>query len=241
MIIFYILLACISMPQSIAGDLNSLQTHSSNTHENYQLTEFFYHHNQTAISYPQLSGMKDSSKKEKLNKNIKTDALTVLHYYPDGAMTDGLTLDIKHTIKRMDRELLSIQYDGLGNVSGTAHPSNHFYTSTYLLTHGERVKLDQLVTLNEAFSETLKKKSKALSPAMEGYLDGFSNQDLLAKLQTADQLERIGENDQSDVFSYWTKDSLGISIGVSHAQGDHAEFEVLKKEIVPFLKKPIAE
>lgn len=76
---------------------------------------------------------------------------------------------------------------------------------------------------------------------MEGYLDGLSNQDLLAKLQTADQLERIGENDQSDVFSYWTEDSLGISIGVSHAQGDHAEFEVLKKEIVPFLKKPIAE
>ncbi|MEK3808449.1 hypothetical protein [Metabacillus sp. SLBN-84] len=174
-----------------------------------------------------------------MNRKIKEDALTVLHYYPDGVLTDGLTLDIKYTIKRMDRELLSIQYDGLGNVSGTAHPSHHFYTSTYLLTDGRRVKLNQLVILNEAFAETLKKKSKALSPALQGYLEGLSNQDLLTKLQTADQLERIGENDQSDVFSYWTEDSLGISIGVSHAQGDHAEFEVKTKDIVPFLKKPL--
>ncbi|MGP1908052.1 hypothetical protein ACTSEZ_07755 [Metabacillus sp. JX24] len=239
MIFLYTLLACFVMPQSDASDIYPLQPTSSETQENYQLTEFFYHHNQIAISYPQLSGIEDSSKQEKLNKNIKTDALTVLHYYPDGAMTDGLTLDIKHTIKRMDRELLSIQYDGLANVSGTAHPSHHFYTSTYLLTDGSRVKLKQLVTLNEAFAETLKKKSKALSPALQGYLEELSNQDLLSKLQTADQLESIGENDQSDVFSYWTEDSLGISIGVSHSQGDHAEYEVKTKDIVPFLKKPL--
>lgn len=46
-----------------------------------------------------------------------------------------------------------------------------------------------------------------------------------------DSLDNIGTEKQSDVFSYLTADSLGISIGVSHALGDHAEFEIRYEEI----------
>ena len=38
------------------------------------------------------------------------------------------------------------------------------------------------------------------------------------------------------IFSYLTKDSLGISISVGHATGDHAEFEIKYQDIANNLK-----
>jgi len=44
----------------------------------------------------------------------------------------------------------------------------------------------------------------------------------------ADSLDNIGTVNQSDIFSYITEDTLGISVSVSYAEGDHIEFEIKK-------------
>ena len=44
-------------------------------------------------------------------------------------------------------------------------------------------------------------------------------------------MDNIGTEKQSDVFSYFTSDSLGISVSVSHAIGDHAEFEIKYQDL----------
>ena len=59
-----------------------------------------------------------------------------------------------------------------------------------------------------------------------GILDELSNEDLIKKFSEADSLDNIGTENQSDTFSYLTNDSLGISVSVPHALGDHAEFEI---------------
>lgn len=51
------------------------------------------------------------------------------------------------------------------------------------------------------------------------------------RLLAADPLDNMGSE-----FSYMTKDSLGISIGVMHALGDHAEFEIKYKDILKDIK-----
>lgn len=43
-----------------------------------------------------------------------------------------------------------------------------------------------------------------------------------------DSLDNIGTVNQSDTVSYFKKDTLGISVSVSNAEGDHAEFEIKK-------------
>ncbi|WP_044505067.1 hypothetical protein, partial [Megasphaera massiliensis] len=40
----------------------------------------------------------------------------------------------------------------------------------------------------------------------------------------------ISDANELGVFTYFTKDSLGISFNVLHALGDHAEFEIAYSE-----------
>lgn len=46
----------------------------------------------------------------------------------------------------------------------------------------------------------------------------------------------MGVDNTSFLFSYFTNDSLGISIGVIHALGDHAEFEIKYEELKEVIK-----
>jgi hypothetical protein len=46
----------------------------------------------------------------------------------------------------------------------------------------------------------------------------------------------MGEENSSNSFSYFTNDSLGISIGVIHVLGDHAEFEIKYEDIKDNMK-----
>ena len=47
----------------------------------------------------------------------------------------------------------------------------------------------------------------------------------------ADDLDGIGTENQSNYFSYINEDSIGISIEVPHAIGDHLEYELSGEEI----------
>lgn len=51
------------------------------------------------------------------------------------------------------------------------------------------------------------------------------------RLLAADPSDNMGSE-----FSYMTKDSLGISIGVLHALGGYAEFEIKYKDILKDIK-----
>lgn len=52
----------------------------------------------------------------------------------------------------------------------------------------------------------------------------YTLEELSDSFKNADSLDNIGTDSQSDIYSYFIGDSLGISVSVSHASGDHAEF-----------------
>ena len=64
----------------------------------------------------------------------------------------------------------------------------------------------------------------------------LTTDDLIKSFNNADSLAIVGTANQYDTFSYFTKDSLGISVSVSPFAGGHAEFEMKYQDIQDNLK-----
>lgn len=201
----------------------------------YKIVNEIYDNNKgTKISYPQISELSDAEKQKELNEIIKNEALKGNNYYKD---VDGeVTIDINYKIACQEPELLSIIYSGVGNVSGAAHPSNLFYTTNLDIANRKNLRLNDIVNINDDFVNMLINGSfKAVNSEYEAEYKSEINmltlEDWKKRLLAADPSDKMGSE-----FSYMTKDSLGISIGVIHALGDHAEFEIKYKDIWKYIK-----
>lgn len=183
-----------------------------------------------SIKYPQITGLADREKQKKINKIIKTEALKVLDYYKEPYGT--VDVDIDYTVSSSS-DVLSIQYSGLGTVSNAAHPDQLFYTTNIDIKNGKRIRLKDIVDTGALAEKFISGKFKALWPEQseEMGIDKMKPKKLQKDFQEADSLDSIGTEKQSDVFSYFTKDALGISIPVPYAIGGHAEFEIKYEDI----------
>jgi stress-induced morphogen len=182
------------------------------------------------IKYPQISGLSDIVKQKMINSTLKIEAIKVLKYYEDPYGIVELNIDYEIVLKNPN--ILSIQYSGLGSVSSAAHPNNLFYTTNINIKSGERLRLRDVINIDENFVDKfLKGQFKALWPEQNMALEYITNEKIQARFKESDSLDNIGTEKQSDVFSYFTTDSLGISISVGHAIGGHAEFEINYQDI----------
>lgn len=202
----------------------------------YKIIKLNYVDNYIKISYPQITGLSDTNKQKKINDLIKTEALKVLNYYNN--IGKEISLDIDYDIKWKGSNLLSIQYSGLGNIKGFAYPNNIFYTSNIDINNINKLGLTDVVNIDENFVEKFKKGryvpwDTGLKSAIDLIKDDIDSYNLVREFKNADSM---GEENTSFSFSYFTEDSLGISIGVAHAIGDHAEFEINYKDIKENIK-----
>lgn len=201
----------------------------------YKIVSKTYDNNKgTKISYPQISDLSDAEKQKGLNEIIKNEALKGNNYYKD---VDGeVTIDINYKIVCQEPELLSIIYSGVGNVSGAAHPSNLFYTTNLDITNRKNLRLNDIVNINDDFINMLinggfKAVNSEYEAEYKSEINMLTLEEWKKRLLAADPSDKMGSE-----FSYMTKDSLGISIGVIHALGDHAEFEIKYKDIWKYIK-----
>ncbi|MFL0165687.1 hypothetical protein [Candidatus Clostridium helianthi] len=216
------------------GDV-AQKANKSSHQSSYKIISETYDDNQgTKISYPQITDFNDAEKQKKLNETIKNEALKGNNYYKD---VDGkVTIDIKYEIVCQEPEILSIIYSGVGNVSGAAHPSNLFYTTNLDIINNKKLRLNDIVDVNDDFVNMLIiGKFKAVNSDYEAQYKSDINisslDDWKKRLLAADPSDNMGSE-----FCYMTKDSLGLSVGVIHALGDHAEFEIKYKDIWKYIK-----
>lgn len=214
------------------GTQNNLEVSPKSS---YKIISEIYDNNKgTKINYPQITDLSDAEKQKGLNEIIKNEALKGNNYYKD---VDGdVTIDINYKIVCQEPEFLSIIYSGVGNVSGAAHPSNLFYTTNLDIINTKILSLNDIVDIDDDFVNMFTNgKFKAVNSDYESeYKSEISMvtfDDWKKRLLTADPSDKMGSE-----FSYMTKDSLGISIGVMHALGDHAEFEIKYKDIWKYIK-----
>ncbi|MGL4107176.1 hypothetical protein [Clostridium sp. LP20] len=194
--------------------------------EKYKVISKKYEKKMIRISYPMISGLGDKDKEYRINKLIEDNALKIIDFY---GKEKSIDIKIAYEVKLQNSETLSIVYSGVGNVPNTAYPTNHFYTTNIDIVNGRVLKLSDLVQVDESLVSML--KSDAFILISDGgitkeVINNMYNNILLDSLKNADEIDKIGTIEQPDTFSYLTEDSLGISIGVSHAAGDHLEFEV---------------
>ncbi|MCP8967774.1 DUF4163 domain-containing protein [Ectobacillus ponti] len=191
----------------------------------YQASPATYQHLNVTIHYPQVTGLEDYQKQLHINSTLQQDALQLEGYYEP--VDQSLALDANYEVKRKDH-LLSVVYTGLGYVKGAAHPNHLLLTTNVDMNNGVRLRLPDIVRLDEGFVKLLKQKAKG----PDGILQEMPDAELLQRLQMAD----VPESRDCSTFSYFTKTSLIISFGVAHVLGDHAEFGISYKDIALYVK-----
>ncbi|MBU0647345.1 DUF4163 domain-containing protein, partial [Patescibacteria group bacterium] len=212
---------------------NSSQYSNSET---YEITKTNYVDKGIKISYPQITDLSDTNKQKKINDLIKNEGLKVLDYYKN--VDEEVSLDINYDIKWKGPNLLSIQYSGIANIKGAAYPNNMFYTTNIDINKGNKLKLTDIININEIFVTKFKEGKYVawdieLNSANNLIKNDINSYDFVKEFKYADTM---GEENTAYSFSYFTKDSLGISVGVPHAIGDHAEFEIEYQDIKDNIK-----
>ena len=182
------------------------------------------------MSYPQISYLADVNKQKAINQILKNDALRMLNSYK--ALGGGFSADINYNVKLNNGKILSVAYSGYCNFKNAAHPSNLFFTTNINITNGARIKLIDLVNINDAFIKKVRaakyvgplEQSPEVNTAVNNSRKEFTNDQLIKMFKTAD-------TPQSESFSYLTSDSLVVSIPMMHVIGDYGEFAVKYSDI----------
>ncbi|MBU9706261.1 DUF4163 domain-containing protein [Paenibacillus sp. AK121] len=201
---------------------------ASNTHgepQSYELTREKYSKNGIVIKYPQITKLKDIAKQKSLNQILKTEALGGLHDYADS--NAGVHVEIDYEIKRQSERFLSVQYMGIRYVKDAAYPTHMFYTTNLDMKQASRIRLRDLVKVENPFIELIKSgKITAVQPEQQGLIGDFTKDDLIQLLANADVTKGSLAEVEMESFSYFTNDSLGMSVPMAHVVGDHAEYEI---------------
>lgn len=205
----------------------------------YEVESRNYSKDEINITYPKLVHLANDTKEDEINELIQEEAVKIIEFY---SLEEG-NLDVDYRVTFKSNDFLSIQYLGSFFSKGAAHPLNIFYTSNIDLKKEVKVKLSDLLEINEAFVEKFKRGNYKsyddnLDLQEEGVMDElwsvYSDEDLLNYFQQADETGRINE---SGTFSYFTQDSIGVSISIPHALGDHLEMEISFADLGGNIKK----
>ena len=186
--------------------------------DKYDIAKATYTDQNIKVNYPQISNLSDSGKQKRINELIKTSALEVLDDYKDNLSSLNLNMDFE--IKYKGADLLSIQYLGLGVVKESAYPVNVIQTANIDFAREKRLALSDVVSVNDSFIEKFKAAryisygsdlNLESAGVIKDVLNGFSSNDLMESLK------------QRTAKFNFTKNSLGVSVEVAHAVGDHLE------------------
>lgn len=204
--------------------LTSTEDSNDSIPSTYEIENIVYSNKKISITYPQLIHLGDQNLQNRVNELIKSEALM------DVVQDENLDLDLNHRITLKNEDILSIEYSGLGYYTGATHPIHWFFTTMVNLKSGDRLRLPELLRIDDDFVELLKKSTYITSSdpelieVIDDYIKSLDTNDLKTYLNQAD-LKNDLENPAS-VYSYLTEDAIVVSLGVPHPIGGHAEFKI---------------
>jgi len=186
------------------------------------------------IKYPRITGLLDNEDEVRLNELIRSEAVLILERYCWDYI-DGLGLSIDFEIKLINQEFLSIAYTGWGVASIEGKPGkpvSWFYTTNIELRHVERVRLSNIVFIDERLLDKFRECQFTLVyPAnMQGFDYELGLDNLLNRMSIGEAINRLENADSMadghDTYCYLTDDKLGISVHTAPPFGYHAEYEI---------------
>lgn len=160
---------------------------------------------------------------------------------PDLAL---FAMDVDYTVTRYDANYFSVTFDGWFYRQYAAHPINYFQSLTIDLEKGEPVVLTDLYDLNTDFVQLVRQKYQEQVRTGLAERVGSSIEDLkvedaaLSDFDDETYVTFLGHADQEDsgYHSFLTDTSLGLSVTLPHAIGDHFEVLIPYEELEVFKK-----
>lgn len=168
------------------------------------------------VKYPKVLG--ENKDFNKINKQIETLLNT---YLKSSLYIENSTAQIDFKVRCLNREYISVSFEGYYNYIKAAHPINFCYTVNLKLKDSSAVKLTDNAVINEDFIKKFRNewKTQALSEAKD-YLDQYTNEQLKTMLMSSDTDKGYG------VFSCFSENEIIIYFPVAHAIGDYAVINV---------------
>ncbi|MDR3598343.1 PdaC/SigV domain-containing protein [Clostridium sp.] len=237
-----------SNTESDSSTINDTKA-STNKVNLYNVIENTYKIANITIKYPQISNLGDADRQSQINKLIKNSVIEgydLTETIKTGVIPDynepieNLTMDVTYSIELQDENILSIKYLCEANMKNSAHPNNYLYTTNIDISDAKILKLSDMFVIDKTLVNAFKNgtyipwskdfdtsDNKTLEENLKREISNYYNdndQVMITSLKQSDNPE--GPTNSYLNFSYLTKDGLVISTGVSHAEGDHAEFKI---------------
>ena len=125
---------------------------------------------------------------------------------------------VKHRITCVSDDLISIVFEGYLNQKTAAHPVGVFFTLNINRKTGERIRLKDIYTVDEACYDIFLKYAREQVPQELSQL--ISVEELFSKDFFLSGMDTAG------YWAYFTDTGVGISCPVPHVAGDHMEIEI---------------
>ena len=194
----------------------------SSTPDEYTIEDDQYNVKNVIIKHPKLK-YSDENKTNMISALVESGGMLSTKYYDS---QDKLNMNIKYKIKRKNKKIISVVFEGTGYVEGAAYANNHLYSVNVDLKNESLLKLSDFVDINEELAEKI--KNGTVSDEQKEAFNTLTSQDILNKLSVSDEVDNF-KSDQS--YSYLTEDSLGIILPVEHALGDYIQVEIPLSEV----------
>ncbi|OCA99609.1 PdaC/SigV domain-containing protein [Clostridium beijerinckii] len=210
-----------------------------NESKQYEIIDEVYSKDHVKINYPQIKNYADAVKLDSINKDLKNAALSIVNIYVENNTNiNDINMEVNYEVKTKNNKYISIAFNGLVNIKGTAYPTSIFYTVNIDLANGSTVGLSDYANVQRVL-EKLKKlddvkmlsEDDKLIEAQKSVIKNISDDELLNILKDADfhQKDGVIEIPKKGAYSYMEDNKIVISIPMIHAIGDHAEFIIEKQ------------
>ncbi|WP_081098883.1 DUF4163 domain-containing protein [Clostridium beijerinckii] len=211
----------------------------NNELKQYEIVDEVYSKDHVKINYPQIKNYADAVKLDSINKDLKNAALSIVNIYVENNTNiNNINMEVNYEVKTKNNKYISIAFNGLVNIKGTAYPTSIFYAVNIDLEKGSIVGLSDYANV-QGVLEKLKKlddvkmlsEDDKLIEAQKSVIKNISDDELLNILKDADFHEKDGviEIPKKGAYSYMEDNKIVISIPMIHAIGDHAEFIIEKQ------------
>ncbi|WP_270566539.1 PdaC/SigV domain-containing protein [Clostridium beijerinckii] len=211
----------------------------NNELKQYEIVDEVYSKDHVKINYPQIKNYADEVKLDSINKDLKNAALSIVNIYVENNTNiNDINMEVNYEVKTKNNKYISIAFNGLVNIKGTAYPTSIFYTVNIDLEKGSIVGLSDYANVQDLLKKLKKlddvkmlSENEELIEAQKSVIKNISDDELLNILKDADfhQKDGVIEIPKKGAYSYMEDNKIVISIPMIHAIGDHAEFIIEKQ------------
>lgn len=233
-IIFFALIFLLSI-----YNINKMFSKNQRTAEySYTITKSVYEDENINIYYPQIAEMKNIENQFIINNIIKEEVFSELI---DWTNTDknnlrDINISIEYEISFQNDKYLSFKFFGFTFSKFSSYPNEIFSTLNIELQNAKKIKLEDIVDINNDFINITQDTLKLYSNLNPDWRPVYINKLRENNFPLEEILKKSDTKYSSDCYSYLTKDSLGIRFSASNVEGDYFDIEIKYEDFEDILK-----